>query len=150
MQATLFDPGPRDISRGPARPPRPAAGVLLRFRDKDGAWYLLGRRCLALGGTWANIGGSLEPGEEPLVGALREFSEELGLNVALLRGAELAQTIDDHGDRGPYTLFVLDVPTAFANADLSWENDELWWFHADEVPTLDLHPGFRRQWAAVR
>ena len=69
--------------------PRPAAGLLLRYTDRDGVWYLLGKRHRRLGDTWANIGGSLKPGEDPLAGALREFEEELGIDPARLANATI-------------------------------------------------------------
>lgn len=131
------------------RPPRPAAGLLLRYVDHDGAWFLLGKRHRDLGGTWANIGGSLDRDEHPLMGAMREFSEELGLKPQVLKGSTIARVIEAEGSV-PYTLFVLDVPHYFDNARLSWEHTDLAWFLATEVSRLNLHSGFRAQWNAMR
>ncbi len=131
------------------RTPRPAAGLLLRFTDADGRWYLLGKRHRDLGGTWANIGGSLDPGEGALVGALREFTEELGLPPQALRGATIDRVVEAGDEAVPYTLFVLDVPTAFDDARLSWEHTDLFWFLESEVATLKLHPAFRAEWDAL-
>jgi 8-oxo-dGTP diphosphatase len=149
-----YGKGGRPARRGdrPAakpKPPRPAAGLLLRCSDFEGDWYLLGLRAEVLGGTWSNIGGSLHSGEHPLVGALREFDEELSVPAAELVGGRIAQVIDCGTDRVPYTLFVVDVPRRFDDAVLGWENDDLYWFHESEVPTLDLHAGFARAWAQV-
>lgn len=131
------------------RAPRPAAGLLLRYVDHDGAWFLLGKRHRTLGGTWANIGGSLDRDEHPLSGALREFTEEVGLPPQVLRGATIARVVEAGSDEVPYTLFVLDVPTCFDNAVLSWEHTDLQWFLADGVTDLDLHPAFRAEWDAL-
>jgi 8-oxo-dGTP diphosphatase len=130
--------------------PRPAAGLLLRYTDADGDWYLLGKRHRKLGGTWANIGGSLQPGEAPLEGALREFEEELGIDLARLARAEISDVVECGDERVPYTLFVLDVPDWFGDARLSWENTALYWWHAADIDTLLLHRGFARAWGVVR
>ncbi len=144
------------MSRSPGRPrsagqhrARPAAGLLLRYTNQDGAWYLLGKRHRRLGGTWANIGGSLKPGEAAIRGAMREFQEELAVDVTELAGAEIADVLECGTERVPYTLFVLDVASWFDNAELSWENDELYWWHADDIATLTLHAGFARAWAEL-
>lgn len=131
------------------KPPRPAAGVLLRCTDFEGDWYLLGLRAPRLGGTWSNIGGSLEPGEHPLVGALRELHEECSVPAAQLVGSRIAQVIDCGTEKVPYTLFLIDVPAMIDDAVLGWENDDLAWFPAEEVPTLDLHAGFARAWTQI-
>lgn len=142
----LFSSAPAAASQRWRPRPRPAAGLLLRHTDADGIWVLLGLRAPILGGTWSNIGGSLDTGEDPLAGALREFTEELGLPVARLTGATLATSIQSGDAEVPYTLFVLDVPVAFNDASLQWEHDDLAWWHADDVHTLPLHRGFARAW----
>lgn len=129
--------------------PRPAAGLLLRYTDHEGDWYLLGKRHRRLGGTWANIGGSLHPGEAPLAGAIREFREEVAIDVAGLIGATIADVIKCGDSAVPYAMFVLDVPVCFDDAELSWENDELYWFHSGEVDGLHLHPGFALAWTTL-
>ena len=47
-------------------------------------------------------------------------------------------------------MFVIDVATWFDDADLSWENDELYWWRAVEVDALPLHDGFARAWETLR
>ena len=37
----------------------------------------------------------------------------------------------------------------FDDARLSWENDELFWWHADDIDSLHLHGGFARAWARL-
>jgi 8-oxo-dGTP pyrophosphatase MutT (NUDIX family) len=131
---------------------RPAAGILCRHTDRyDGSvWWLLGQRApRRLGGTWANIGGSLESGETPLVGAAREFHEELGIPVANLAGARIATVLECGTPERPYTLFVLDVPVCFDDAVLGWENDDVAWWRTPDVATLDLHPKFALAWATL-
>lgn len=131
--------------------PRPAAGVLCRYTDADGEqWWLLGERAPRLGGTWANFGGSLEPGEHPLAGAMREFDEELSIRAADLVGSTIVAVVDDCGtDERPYTLFVIDVPAAFDNGILQWEHTDAAWWPTDEVAALSLHRGFARAWSTL-
>ncbi len=144
------------MSRSPGRPrsagqrrARPAAGLLLRYTDQDGSWYLLGKRHRRLGGTWANIGGSLKPGEVPLRGAMREFQEELAVDVTELIGATITNVLECGTKQVPYTMFVIDVAEWFDDAELSWENDKLYWWHAQEIDSLRLHAGFARAWTAL-
>lgn len=137
--------------RRPAGPPRPrpGAGLLLRYTDHEGAWYLLGKRNRRLGGTWANVGGYLKPWETPFAGAQREFLEETAIDVAWLTGVTLAQELECGTSAVPYTLFVLDVATCLDHAVLTWENEDLCWWHADAIGELPLHTGFARGWCRV-
>lgn len=134
------------------RGPRPAAGLLLRALDTDGHHYvLLGRRHRTLGGTWANFGGSLNTGEAPLAGALRELTEETGISAGDLDGARIAHVIDCGTYDIPYTLFVVDVPADVfdLDANLAWEHTDIMWCRDDAVADLRLHAGFRRGWEAL-
>ena len=61
-----------------------AAGVLVRCAGAEGSFdYFLARRSefCHQGGTWAVPGGALDHGEAPLAGALREFAEEVGVDL---------------------------------------------------------------------
>lgn len=147
-EAKLADP-PR------VRVRRPAAGVLLRITDADGAWYLLGKRSRHLGGTWANFGGSLDPGEAPLTGALRELWEEIEMPASALAGAAIRAVVESNvrGSTELYTLFVIDVDPSVEHVLLDpdrHEVSEVTWWHADAISDLDLHSGFRAQWDAIR
>jgi 8-oxo-dGTP pyrophosphatase MutT (NUDIX family) len=134
-----------------ARAPRPAAGLLIRTHTDGADWYLLGKRTRTLGGCWSNFGGSLEPGEHPLAGALREFDEEAAVGAAALVGCTVAAVIDSGTPEVPYTLFVLDAPPHLLDVEvaLQWEHDDVAWFRADAISDLHLHHGFRRAWVAL-
>lgn len=136
--------------RRPALAPQPAAGVLCRYTDHEGTWILLGLRAPFLGGCWANLGGSLDAGEEPLTGALREFHEETLLPVAALVGATISAVLDCGDAAKPYTMFVLDVPRYFDGMDCGWEHDDLAWWHTDDVADQRLHPKFAAAWAELQ
>jgi predicted NUDIX family NTP pyrophosphohydrolase len=108
--------------------PRPSAGLLLHRAGADGREVLLTH----LGGpfwagkderAWSIPKGELEPGEEPLATARREFTEELGLPVP---PGEL-QPLGDVRQRAGKTVTAwalaadLDVATITSNTfELEW------------------------------
>ena len=47
-------------------------------------------------------------------------------------------------------MFVVDVAAYFEDAELSWENDDLCWWHSDEIDALDLHTGIAGASAKLR
>lgn len=120
-----------------------AAGILARHVDPHGVASLFLARRSAMchrGGTWAIPGGALDLGEEPLVGALREFAEEIGplpepYEVALVHE-------DDHGGWSYWTI-VVDVPDRFpVPAVCGWETDEARWVAGHELVGLELFDAF--------
>jgi len=69
-----------------------------------GPAVLLTRRAARLrahGGQWALPGGRLEPGEAPIGAALRELSEELGLELS---PSDVLGTLDDYPTRSGYVI----------------------------------------------
>lgn len=88
--------------------------------------------------TWEFPGGSLEDGEEPYVGALREFTEETNL------GLGEAEVINgwrggDNPETGHYQGFVVSNPVEFpldgwAPTD---EVQAVGWFTSDEVTQME-------------
>ena len=124
-----------------------AAGVLVRWAgDGDGApWYFLARRSewCHQGGSWAIPGGALNQGESPIDGALREFSEEVGvvLDDCALQVVDIHE--DDHGGWSYWTI-VLEVPEPFeAPSVLHWETAEARWVPASALSELELFDAFR-------
>lgn len=121
-----------------------AAGLLFRHLDGNGdTWYFLARRAAVThqGGTWAVPGGALDEGEDPVAGALREFTEEIGDVVGEHRVVTIHE--DDHGGWAYWTV-VAEVDEQFpVPARLSWETAEARWVRADEVRALELFAAFR-------
>lgn len=120
-----------------------AAGILLRHVDVAGEpHYFVALRSAWThkGGTWAMPGGALDEGEQPLEGALREFSEEIGHRLEEFEVVEVHE--DDHGGWSYWTL-VLDVPSMFEAQVTSWETAECRWVSAAELAKLDLFDAFR-------
>jgi 8-oxo-dGTP pyrophosphatase MutT (NUDIX family) len=99
------------------------------------------------GGTWSCAGGALDEGEEPLAGALREASEEIGPipdGITVLGSTVFAPASD-----WSYTTFVVAVPGEFG-ASMNFETDAIAWDSPDEVEDRPLHPGFAAAWPALR
>ena len=120
-----------------------AAGVLVRCAGDHGGFdYFLARRSEGChqGGTWAIPGGALNQGEAPLAGALREFAEEVG--VDLIRFTLVTTHEDDHGGWSYWTVIV-DVPERFAAALANWETAETGWVAGHRLAQLELLAPFR-------
>jgi 8-oxo-dGTP pyrophosphatase MutT (NUDIX family) len=116
-----------------------AAGVLVRAGER----VFVAQRSLHChnGGTWAIPGGALDLDETPLEGALREFGEEIGVEVT---DFEVTTTFeDDHGGWSYWTI-VVDVADAFdPPSQLHWETAATAWVTLDELRELELFPAFR-------
>ncbi len=121
-----------------------AAGVLARVAHRDGSWsYFLARRSefCHQGGTWAVPGGALCQDEEPLRGALREFAEEIGVDLAGFSLVSLSE--DDHGGWSYWTA-IIDVPEPFPPPqETNWETSETRWVPQAALADLDLLEPFR-------
>ncbi|MCU1425434.1 MAG: hypothetical protein JWM51_1725 [Microbacteriaceae bacterium] len=115
----------------------PERGVLLQHRI---AWS-------HFGGTWGLPGGALKAGESPVEGALREASEEAGVDPALV---ELLFTSRLDLGFWQYTTVVVRATAAFEPVIGDAESEALAWVSVDEVNNLPLHPGFGASWAELR
>lgn len=123
--------------------PRGAAGLLLAT---DGRVLLqLRARWAHQGGTWSIPGGARERGESMVDAALREASEELGLDP---------ERIETHGSYvaecgGWLYETVFASPTEQLRIVDSFESAGHRWVAADEVDDLELHPAFREAWSGA-
>jgi 8-oxo-dGTP pyrophosphatase MutT (NUDIX family) len=126
-----------------------AAGVVFVVRFPDGPRVMLQKRSQFAheGGTWSCAGGALDADEEPLVGALREASEEVG---AIPDGISvIGSSVFAPADDWSYTTFVVEVPGEFG-ASLSFVTDAVAWDTPDEVERRPLHAGFAAAWPELR
>jgi 8-oxo-dGTP pyrophosphatase MutT (NUDIX family) len=84
---------------------RHAAVALTLLPDPDGrASFVITRRASKLrahGGQWALPGGRLDEGESPEIAALRELSEEVGLDLA---PQSVLGLLDDYPTRSGYVI----------------------------------------------
>src|SRR5437763_3485793 len=98
-----------------------AAGVLVRCAGAGGGLdYFLARRSewCHQGGSWAVPGGALNDGENPLAGALREFAEEVGVELS---GYTVGATHEDDHGGWPYWTVVVAVPAPFVGRASNWD-----------------------------
>jgi hypothetical protein len=73
----------------------------------------------------------------------------VAIDVTELNGATIADVLECGTEQVPYTMFVIEVADWFDDAQLSWENDKLYWWHFEEIASLRLHAGFARAWTAL-
>jgi 8-oxo-dGTP pyrophosphatase MutT (NUDIX family) len=126
-----------------------AAGVVFVVQFPEGPRVMLQKRSAFAheGGTWSCAGGALDQDEQPLDGALREASEEIGeipAGYTVLGSAVFAPATD-----WSYTTFVIEVSSEFGGS-INFETDAIAWDTPDEVERRPLHAGFAAAWPAIR
>jgi len=99
------------------------------------------------GGTWGIPGGARRRSESALEAALREASEEAGVD-----GSQVEPVGAHRVDHGPwsYTTVVATHKSLVHAEPTDPESVELRWVLVDEVERLDLHPGFADSWPVLR
>jgi 8-oxo-dGTP pyrophosphatase MutT (NUDIX family) len=123
-----------------------AAGLFI-IADSDDS-VLLQRRALWShhGGTWGIPGGARHSEESASIAAIREATEETGVDAAHLRitGEHTA----DHG--GWSYVTVLARCLAPLPVRTCGESIAVKWVSLDALDSFDLHPGLRASLAALR
>lgn len=99
------------------------------------------------GDTWGLPGGALGRSEDAVAAALREATEETGLDTSSL--VVVGELVDDHGGWA-YTTVLATVDAELAVHALDRESTDVRWVHVDGVVTLPLHPGFAGTWPELR
>jgi len=127
-----------------------AAGLLLTDPARTGAVLQKRSDHVHHGGTWALIGGAVEPGESPAAAALREAHEEEGLDPSEV--TVLRSFVGTDHPSWTYTYVLVEAPRPDDPelvATGGWESDGARWVDLSDVPTLPLHPGLRGDWPRV-
>jgi 8-oxo-dGTP diphosphatase len=86
-------------------------------------------------GKWCFVTGYVEPGEEPREAAIRELSEELGIQREPVRAGEVVVV---HTERG-VTLHVYPFlfPVGDITVTLDWEHTDYAWIQPEELSQYD-------------
>ena len=125
-----------------------AAGLLLAHPAAGGVVLLAHRAAWSHhGNTWGIPGGARDSHESAVEAALREATEETGLDPGTVRVH--GESVDDHGGWSYVTVravMATDEPPILSPADD--ESTELRWTPLAEVARLPLHPGFAAFWSA--
>jgi len=127
-----------------------AAGLLLAAPDEAGRqMVLLQQRSWwgSHGGAWGPPGGARDSHESAVRAALREAIEECAIDPRSVRAHGVVT--DDHGGWTYHTVLA-STATPLAAFAVSEETSEVAWVPVTEVARLRLHPGFARQWPALR
>lgn len=95
------------------------------------------------GGTWALPGGAIERGESAVEAALRESSEELGIDASTV--AVVGSRAADCGGGWVYET-VLALAVGEVEVEDLAESDGHAWVSPTELLDLPLHPAFRAAW----
>ncbi|MDO8106923.1 NUDIX hydrolase [Isoptericola sp. b441] len=126
-----------------------AAGLLLVRRSDAGHEVVLQHRVSwsDQGGTWGIPGGALAPGEDPVAGAIREATEEAGIDPEHL---EVASThVLDHVDWA-YTTVIARATGPQDPRPTDPESEAIAWVATDAVQDLPLHSAFADAWPRLR
>ncbi|MFE1318302.1 NUDIX hydrolase [Kitasatospora phosalacinea] len=107
---------------------RDGSGRVLTVRRKADDYF---------GGLWEIPGGSLEPDEDPLVGAARELAEETGLTGLDLVYLHAADFTGRAGVRARQFAFTAAVPDGTPVA--LTEHDAHRWAPLDDLPAVSAH-----------
>lgn len=125
-----------------------AAGLLLVRTDLVEPSALLQLRATWThgGGTWALPGGARDSHEDVVTAALREATEEVGVDSTRVT----VRTIfaDDHGNWRYDTVIALCSDDAGVYA-ANHESAATKWVPLEEVATYDLHPGLANHWLRI-
>jgi 8-oxo-dGTP diphosphatase len=110
----------------------------------DGDRILAARRSAPaeLAGKWEFPGGKVEPGESDAQALVRECREELGIEIAV---GDLVASAQISGA----TLFVYLAEHLVGFPEALHDHDEVQWFRASELATLDWVPADASIAAAV-
>lgn len=89
-----------------------------------------------LPGHWEQVGGSLDWGEEPSEGLIREVQEETGLSVEVIKPYYVSQYIDEEEDSIIEITYICKV-IGSAEVTLSSEHQQYRWVTVDELGSLE-------------
>ena len=124
-----------------------AAGLLLARPGTGEVFLQLRAPWVHTPNTWGTPGGARDSHETAVDTALREAREENAIDPAGVEVVDVLRTLDHQ--HWSYDL-VLGLLRHGEPTPQSSESSAAGWFAPDQVPGLDLHPGFRSSWPQAR
>ena len=126
-----------------------AAGLLILRRDTPEPQVLLQLRAEWThgGGTWGLPGGAKDSHEDSVTAALREAHEEMGINIDALTVKHVFS--DNHGPWSYDTVIAHAMSDAGAHI-ANPESTATKWSPIEQVTDLNLHPGLKQSWIALK
>lgn len=123
-----------------------AGGIVYCISTKR---FLLGLRSEDVDqpGTWGGFGGAVDRDEDVKTAALREISEEIGLDSSNIEEIKKSYVYFDNKTNFKYTNFIVIVKKEFTPT-LNWENDKAEWFDIGSIPS-PLHFGLKSLFAST-
>lgn len=126
---------------------RSVAGIVF-----DGAAFLLARRKETgkMGGRWEFIGGKAEEGETLEEALVREFKEEIGLDVA---AGDVICSTEFETEKGASKLYAISAilpPNFSIESACLEEHTEAGWFSIEEAAALNLVDSDRKLLPALK
>jgi len=111
----------------------------------EGDEFLILKRSGKVGtfrGKWAGVSGYVEEGEEPIETALKEMSEEVGVDDALLLRRAESMVVRSGDTLWEIHPFLFEV--AKREIAIDWEHTEHRWITPKELAEFETVPGFDR------
>jgi 8-oxo-dGTP pyrophosphatase MutT (NUDIX family) len=109
--------------------------VALAFVERDGKFLAVKRsEENSTPGKWSTVSGGIESGETPEEAAVRELSEETGLEAEVERKGEY---YIGRGENGVWRLEPVLMSYRGGEVDLNWELSDHRWVKPEEVENLD-------------
>ena len=114
----------------------------------SGGKFLIGHRLPVgeMGGRWEFPGGKVDEGETPADAILREFREEMGLEVTPL---DFIASVEFRNKSGPVELLAYHIAIPENAEFVLSEHSELAWATMSEIETLDFVDSDRLLFPAV-
>jgi 8-oxo-dGTP diphosphatase len=115
----------------------PYASLVIIFNDKNKVLLLKrSQKVDTYRGLWGFPGGKIEDGETSVDAAVREVSEETGLEVYQKKLVYVFTMIKE-----PYKHIVFFLTNEWSGSPrVDWESDEFGWFDPSELSDLNMVP----------
>ena len=98
-------------------------------------------------GLWAGLSGIIERNESPLVRAIIEIFEELGINqdqIKLVKEAEEMRIYSPQYENHEWEVYPFLFNVDNPKINLNWENSEYKWIDIEELEKFDTVPSLQK------